>query len=285
MARDKSPSFQFYPDSWLSSKDILLMTPAEEGAYIRLLALEWLEPDCGLPDDDEELAILSRLGEAWAGKSGKKIRAKFRAEGGRLFNDRLLEEREKQAEWSRKSSAGGKRSAEVRRGKHDSATVVQPPLEPNVNGPVPVCLEPNVNSPVSSFQSPESRSANDEQLPPDVFAWWERFIKRYPNRVAVDFAFQVFLSLWSAGKITSDDLPEIDAGLDRYLDSELWARDDGRYIQTPANFLDGPKGPLWKDHPKPSVEARARRKSAKRSSDGIDPNAEWVPSWRKDEVA
>ena len=109
MARHKSPAFQFYADSWLSSKDILLMTPAEEGGYIRLLAIEWLEPDCGLPDNDEELAVLSRLGKDWDGRSREKIRAKFRAEGGRLYNDRLLEERRKQAEWSRKSSTGGLR--------------------------------------------------------------------------------------------------------------------------------------------------------------------------------
>ncbi len=31
--RGKAPSFPFYPDAWLSSTDISLMTPAEEGAY------------------------------------------------------------------------------------------------------------------------------------------------------------------------------------------------------------------------------------------------------------
>jgi len=35
----KRPAFQFYPDSWLSSMDITLMTIAEEGAYHRLLCL------------------------------------------------------------------------------------------------------------------------------------------------------------------------------------------------------------------------------------------------------
>src|SRR6266542_5543947 len=96
MARGKSPAFQFYPDAWLSSPDILLMTPSEEGAYIRLLATAWLQPDCGLPDNDDELAILSRLRNDWYGAASQRIRAKFRAEGGRLYNDRLLEERQKQ---------------------------------------------------------------------------------------------------------------------------------------------------------------------------------------------
>lgn len=123
MARKKSPSFQFYPDAWLSSLDIALMTPAEEGAYIRLLAIEWLEPDGGLPNDDEVLAKLSRLGRKWHRVSGKKLRQKFRVEGDRLYNDRLLEERRKQLEWREKSARGGKRSATP--GPKPMARVVQ----------------------------------------------------------------------------------------------------------------------------------------------------------------
>ena len=59
----KSPAFQVYPGEWLSSQDIMLMTPSQEGAYIRLLFIAWLSDDCGLPDDDEQLASLSRLGD------------------------------------------------------------------------------------------------------------------------------------------------------------------------------------------------------------------------------
>ena len=39
MARNQAPSFQFYPDSWLSSTDIGLMTPAEEGAEVKPLLI------------------------------------------------------------------------------------------------------------------------------------------------------------------------------------------------------------------------------------------------------
>ena len=37
----KSPAFQFYPNDWLSSPRITMMSPAEEGAYIRLLCYDW----------------------------------------------------------------------------------------------------------------------------------------------------------------------------------------------------------------------------------------------------
>ncbi len=114
----KAPAFQFYPSDWLSSKSVMLMTPAEEGAYIRLLAIAWSEPDCGLPDDDIALAALSRLGPAWKKGSGKKVRKCFISRRGRLYNKRLLSERKKQEEWKLKSSEGGKKGAEARWGAH-----------------------------------------------------------------------------------------------------------------------------------------------------------------------
>ena len=42
----RPPAFQFYPNDWLSSPTILLMTPAQEGAYIRLLCYCWSDKDC-----------------------------------------------------------------------------------------------------------------------------------------------------------------------------------------------------------------------------------------------
>ena len=137
--RGKFPSFPFYPDAWLSSTDIDLMTPAEEGAFIRLLARAWLEPDCGLPDDDKILAKLSRLNRSWNRVSGRKLRNKFRSENGRLYNDRLLEEFRKRLEWQEKSSQGGKKSAQAKRkggtkgGTKGGSRVVDDCLQPNAN--------------------------------------------------------------------------------------------------------------------------------------------------------
>jgi uncharacterized protein YdaU (DUF1376 family) len=118
----KSPAFQFYAQDWLSSVDISLMTLAEEGAYHRLLCWAWTQEDCGLPSDDISLAHLSRLGDDWP-KSKDKILRKFRPERGRLYNDRLLAERCKQADWREKSSRGGKNSALNRMRKGGSTTV------------------------------------------------------------------------------------------------------------------------------------------------------------------
>ena len=111
---NKAPAFQFYPNDWLSSPNIMLMTPAQEGAYIRLLAIAWSNEDCGLPDDDNSLALLSRLGEGWFNGGSTVVKKCFICKDGRLYNERLMKERTKQEEWRKKSSAGGKKSAKQR---------------------------------------------------------------------------------------------------------------------------------------------------------------------------
>lgn len=70
---------------------------------------------------------------------------------GRVAHDRLDRERAKQAEWREKSSAGGKKSAQMRQESKGGSTVVQPPCQPNGN------------IPVSSFQSPSSTSSLKEE--------------------------------------------------------------------------------------------------------------------------
>jgi len=114
---NKPPAFQFYPGDWLSSTKISLMTPTEEGAYIRLLCHAWADPQCSLPNDDQILATLSRLGEGWFGESGSKIKGCFKVKGNRLINERLKNEREKQKRWREKSVLGGIQSGKSRKDK------------------------------------------------------------------------------------------------------------------------------------------------------------------------
>lgn len=107
------------------------MTPTEEGAYIHLLAIAWDNGDCSLPNNDKDLAMLSRLNEGWFNGSGEKIRKNFYERDGKLYNKRLEEELKKQQEWRNKSSKGGKKSAKSKarqqkqKGKGGSR-VVQP---------------------------------------------------------------------------------------------------------------------------------------------------------------
>ena len=113
----KPPAFQFYPGDWLASTKISLMSPREEGAYIRLLCHAWSDPQCSLPDDDDILASLSRLGPEWFEGASTKIRACFKKKGHRLYSERLKIEREKQREWRKKSKLGGLNSGKLRKNK------------------------------------------------------------------------------------------------------------------------------------------------------------------------
>jgi len=97
-------AFLFYVDDWLSSRHVEMMDAAEERGYLRLLLRSAKEEDCGIPDDDTQLAIMSMLGGQWrkptadksrrvGGKtSGQKLRECFEVRDGRMYNLRLLKE-------------------------------------------------------------------------------------------------------------------------------------------------------------------------------------------------
>lgn len=157
---DRSPAFQFYPGNWLSSPKVAQMQPAEEGAYIRLLAYAWADPDCSLPDDDEILARLSRLNEGWFNGSSKILRACFHPhpdKPGRLANARLLLERQRQQEWREKSRLGGIQSGRSRNSAKGGSGVV----EPNAKGGS-ILVEPKGNSSSSSSSSSSSLMKEEE---------------------------------------------------------------------------------------------------------------------------
>ncbi len=55
--RSPSPAFSFYPKDWLSDATVMAMSLEEQGAYVRLLSIYWLED--GLPSDVTRLARLA----------------------------------------------------------------------------------------------------------------------------------------------------------------------------------------------------------------------------------
>jgi uncharacterized protein YdaU (DUF1376 family) len=119
-------AFLFYIDDWLASKHIAKMDAAEERGYLRLLLHAATEDDCGLPNDDAELAIISKLGAQWYKPtsdeskrigdrcSGEKVRECFELVNGRLYNTRLLKEFLHQKEVNAKRVEAGKRGAKAK---------------------------------------------------------------------------------------------------------------------------------------------------------------------------
>jgi uncharacterized protein YdaU (DUF1376 family) len=118
MSGTKRPWFAFYASDWLSSRNICLMTPEQRGGYIQLLCHAWLSDDCGLPDDDAELAILSGLNGSWD-SCKTAIRKCFKVDSGRLLNPRLLKEKSAILEILESRSKAGKKGARKRWGGKD----------------------------------------------------------------------------------------------------------------------------------------------------------------------
>lgn len=155
VAKGKSPAFSFYANDWLGSLNVAMMTPEEEGAYIRLLCYAWGDPDCSLPDDDNALASLSRLGERWFNGRSTNVRKCFEPhpeKPGRIYNKRLSIEREKQVERSVKNSEAGVKSGQSRRcGTNKRSAVVQPKTNERSTN-----VEQTLNLPSSSSSSSSS---------------------------------------------------------------------------------------------------------------------------------
>lgn len=148
----KSPAFQFYPNDFLGSGSVGTMTAEEVGIYTLLLCLDWNE--VGFVFDVPKLARWCRVSthkfkSAWQ----SSVSDCFDERDGRLFNPRLDVERAKQAEWREKSRQGGKTSAEHR--AKGGSSVVEPPLQPNVNQDPNQRATLRTSTTDSSLQSPE----------------------------------------------------------------------------------------------------------------------------------
>lgn len=215
---NKSPAFQFYPNDWLSAPEIVLMTPAEEGAYFRLLCYAWMND--GLPDDDEQLAALSRLGEGWSKGGSTKVRPCFVLRDGRLHSPRLDQERQKQELWRQKSSQGGKASANARWGSEKKNL-------PEGKGGYEM-VEPKCNSSSSSSSSIFSPNSDEFRLArllfdlirqrkpdykePDLQTWAKdinrmiRLDKREPAQIEKVIRWCQDDSFWQANILSTEKL-------------------------------------------------------------------------------
>lgn len=109
----KSPAFSFYVRDWLCSKTVSKLHskgPSKAiSAYLYLLCSAWLEdPPATLPSDDSELAGLARVSvEEWLVIKPFLIEQFQQLSNGRLCNERLMSEWEKQQKRKSAGSKGG----------------------------------------------------------------------------------------------------------------------------------------------------------------------------------
>jgi uncharacterized protein YdaU (DUF1376 family) len=157
------PAFPFYASDWLGSIGVALMSPEQEGGYIHLLAHEWNDRTCSLPDDEAMLAKLSRLGERWPEVS-KELCACFVPHStiaGRIINRRLFaiwQEARKFRKQARESGhRGGTQRWQKERSDRDSDPTREPTATPIANDSSPLSASA-LHSPLPKTASASDRS-------------------------------------------------------------------------------------------------------------------------------
>jgi uncharacterized protein YdaU (DUF1376 family) len=131
MAPQKSPAFQFYPKDFMAGT--ATMSNQEVGAYMRLLCYAW---DAGsVPNDSRERSRIVCCSLKQERILWHRLERKFALVDGVYVNERMEEERQKQAEYRRRQSDKGKASAIVRWQPegNQAITVVNPRLQPDGN--------------------------------------------------------------------------------------------------------------------------------------------------------
>jgi len=159
--KTKSPAFQFYPADYLSDSNTIAFTAEQDGHYLRLLCLCWLEGS--IPIDPRPLL---KGGATITDECLNPVLRCFRLNRKKtaLVHPRLDAERCKQIAWREKSSAGGKASALIKRtlnGGNGASRVVQPL--------------------VNTMSSSSSSSSSSKKTTPEFDAWDMSMAKRLFN--------------------------------------------------------------------------------------------------------
>lgn len=220
--------------------------------------------ECGtkLNSKSEPLIQTYRVGEKFyleIGNFGQRQRAKSKWPGPSEINPQ-------------QSAAGCSNPPQV------AADGGEPPQPADIRG---VVLQggsaPNTHTHTNTHSESSSSEANEEANLVGMFKAW---ISAYPKPVRTEAARDAWKSLIRGKEITKQNICEVIDGTNRWIQSEEWAKEAGKYIPDPGTFLTGNekhRGRLWKDKPKPAAEFAER----KISSAGVDPNAEHIQPWRK----
>lgn len=173
------------------------LTTLQHGAYLLLLWAHWRLGD--LPDDDAQLATITKLRmEQWR-KISPVLREFFDHKHGRLTQRRLVKELEKAGSNTAKKRAAGKASAEVRQVKRaaqtaestiDAATDVATDAQQNARplplpSPLPYCSLSKTESPNNTYDetaliAPAARKrARVSDDDPAFIRFWDA----YPRKV------------------------------------------------------------------------------------------------------
>lgn len=188
------PALPLWTDALIG--DTYQLTPAEFGAYLRLLIVAWRMPNCALPNDD---AFLGRsVGDP---KNWHRLRTTVMAywtmgSDGFWRQKRLLDERDYVSRCAARSSAGGRAKA-LKRQHRDGAQKVPNVCQTSAPTPTP--------TPTSTSNKKKEVEARATRWPPDqvVTEEWkeEGALKRELHglpEIDLNLEAEKFVNYWSS---------------------------------------------------------------------------------------
>lgn len=246
----KDPAMLFYTSDFLTG--VALMSMKERGQYITLLCLQQQRGHMTL-DDMHKLV----------GDMSDELMSKFvEDEDGKFYNRRAEKEIEKRAAHCKKQKDNIEKrwknhgntmeDTTVLPRKYQGITTVIPSENENRNN-ISLSRDKAIsNDKVSSIEGNKvvkdrgygGKEAKTEILP------FETFWAAYPKKVGKQDTIKAFK------KLTDEDKVKIMPALEKWKKSRQWNEDGGRYIKSPAAWLNGHR---WEDE---VTEAPARGKAA-----------------------
>jgi uncharacterized protein YdaU (DUF1376 family) len=112
------PALPLWTDAYLA--DTTDLSAEEHGVYLLLLMAAWRSPTCALPDDDERLARMARIGTKKWRKMRPTMARFFVVEDGQWTQKRLLKERDR-VETSRSQKSKAARAKHAKNKDNGSA--------------------------------------------------------------------------------------------------------------------------------------------------------------------
>ena len=172
----RAPAFQLYPQDFISSLDVQMMSAAEVGAYCLLLFNSWTQARQGyLPNDEAQLRYISRLSaEEWK-QSKKKLLAKFTVTPDKKFrfNPRLVSEADKRCQFLERQAENGKRGGRPRKDAAEAplkADFTETQNNPSLSQPLEVANPTESSSTSTSTSTSIERSTNADSATPSSAA-------------------------------------------------------------------------------------------------------------------
>lgn len=270
----KLPWFKFFPTDYLGDQDIALLPLDAQALWFRMVCVMYGTPKKGFlakkngaPMTPEELGRLSLTSAKDVGRLLPYLVSEgifSRTGDGVVYCRRIVKVEQITEERKKAGRAGGlARQANIddfAKAKPQANNQAKDLAKVFVNGQAKGVAGCDSKSVVSGYLASSSciseelmgeageerESAGESNFGPFAGeAEFEFFWDQFPKEARSKKPFA--LRAWRAAMIASSEMPAIMDGLARHKTSSKWSNDNGRYIDSPTNFINGK---MWNDNPR-----------------------------------